>query len=170
MVSACLVAHLDIERTRTVGREAHANRVTMHLGVGMEHLAALREDEGIGTFARHASLAVGVIEFLVEQFFNVAGVLDVLELVPANNPGATPFSYYESYTISTRGRADRLSFISMLICTNDGFTALDSIELPSRSATYYAVAYDARTEMNTEDFAEGTRAMAERRTPEFRGR
>ena len=35
---------------------------------------------------RKASLAFGAIEFLVQQFFNVAGILDDLELVPLNNP------------------------------------------------------------------------------------
>lgn len=51
-----------------------------------EEFEALLDDEQAMTSARHASLGVGVIEFLVEQFFNVAGVLDDLELVPANNP------------------------------------------------------------------------------------
>jgi hypothetical protein len=37
-------------------------------------------------FRRQAALSVGVIEFLVEQFFNVAGILDDLELVTLNNP------------------------------------------------------------------------------------
>jgi hypothetical protein len=51
-----------------------------------EEFAAMLQDEGVATWARHASLAVGVIEFLVEQFFNVADVLDDLELVTLNNP------------------------------------------------------------------------------------
>jgi hypothetical protein len=51
-----------------------------------EEFSAFLGDEGVGTVYRHASLAVGVIEFLVEQFFNVASILDDLELVPGNNP------------------------------------------------------------------------------------
>jgi hypothetical protein len=51
-----------------------------------EEFTALLDDEQAAPFARHASLGFGVIEFLVEQFFNVAGILDDLELVPANNP------------------------------------------------------------------------------------
>jgi hypothetical protein len=51
-----------------------------------EEFAALLKDEAAATWARHASLAFGVIEFLVDQFFNVADVLGDLELVPANNP------------------------------------------------------------------------------------
>ena len=42
----------------------------------------------------------------------------------------------------------------MLICTNDGFTGIDTVKLPSKKRTVYSVAYDARTEQNTEDFAD----------------
>jgi len=50
-----------------------------------------------------------------------------------------------------------LSFASMLICTNDGFTGLDTVRLPQtvgQTITLTADAYDAGTEMNTEDFAD----------------
>ena len=48
-----------------------------------------------------------------------------------------------------------LSFASMLVCTNDGFAGIDSVKLPFyKQKTVYAMAYDARTEMNTEDFAD----------------
>lgn len=50
-----------------------------------------------------------------------------------------------------------LSFVSMLICTNDGFTGLDAQRLPKKvgdSVTVYPDAYDAGTEINTEDFAD----------------
>ncbi len=43
-------------------------------------------------------------------------------LVPANDPGATGFGSSETYTITAYGKARYLSFASMLICTNDGFT------------------------------------------------
>ncbi|MBT8090282.1 MAG: spondin domain-containing protein [Gammaproteobacteria bacterium] len=75
-------------------------------------------------------------------------------LVPANNPGATGFASSATFTITTRGRARFLSYASMLICTNDGFTGLDSVRLPNHKKTVYSVSYDARTEMNTEDFAD----------------
>ena len=50
-----------------------------------------------------------------------------------------------------------LSYASMLICTNDGFTGADGLRLPKRvgaavSATSYA--YDAGTEINTEYFGD----------------
>ena len=75
-------------------------------------------------------------------------------LVPANNPGGTGFGYSESFYISSQGSAKYLSFVSMLICTNDGFTGLSGIKLPKDKATVYTAAYDARTEMNTEDLAD----------------
>jgi hypothetical protein len=75
-------------------------------------------------------------------------------LVPANNPGGTGFGSSETYTITTHGRARFLSYASMLICTNDGFTGLDSVRLPKHKKTVYTAAYDARTEANTEDFAD----------------
>ena len=75
-------------------------------------------------------------------------------IVPASNPGGAPFQSTGTYTITAQGNARYLSIVSMLICTNDGFMGLDTVQLPSRSTTYYAVAYDARTERNTEDFAD----------------
>ena len=57
---------------------------------------------------------------------------------------------------SSRG-ARFLSFGSMLICTNDGFTALNALHLPPRvgqTVTATTDAYDAGTEINTEDFAD----------------
>jgi hypothetical protein len=58
--------------------------------------------------------------------------------------------------VADRG-ADHLSVASMLICTNDGFTGGAGLALPplfGETATYMARAYDAGTEMNTEDFAD----------------
>lgn len=75
-------------------------------------------------------------------------------LVPANNPGGTPFESSATFTISTHGNARYLSIVSMLICTNDGFTGVDTVRLPSKKRTVFSVAYDARTEQNTEDFAD----------------
>ena len=62
-----------------------------------EEFTALLDDEQAMIFERHASLAVGVIEFLVEQFFNVASILGDLELVTTNNP------YVEACDMFTAG-------------------------------------------------------------------
>ena len=47
-----------------------------------------------------------------------------------------------------------LSWVSMLICTNDGFTGIGSLDVNSigASTSVDAGAYDAGTEVNTEDF------------------
>ncbi len=81
-------------------------------------------------------------------------VAGAVPLVPANNPGGTGFASSETFMITTRGKAKFLSFASMLICTNDGFTGLDTVKLPKKKMTVFSVAYDARTETNTEDFAD----------------
>jgi hypothetical protein len=81
-------------------------------------------------------------------------VAGTVPLVPANNPGGTALPSSATFEITTRGSARFLSFASMLICTNDGFTGLDSIKLPKRKMTVYSMGYDARTETNTEDFAD----------------
>ncbi|MDX2410663.1 MAG: hypothetical protein QNK16_01405 [Woeseiaceae bacterium] len=46
----------------------------------------LLDDELAATWQRHASLAGGALEFIIEQFFNVADVLDELEAITFNNP------------------------------------------------------------------------------------
>ena len=81
-------------------------------------------------------------------------VAGMAPLVPANNPGGTGFASSATFEITTHGSAKFLSFASMLICTNDGFTGLDTVRLPRRSKTVYSKSYDARTETNTEDFAD----------------
>lgn len=97
-------------------------------------------------------------EPLLAALHNNVEVHDVVAgnapLVPANNPGGTMFASKATYEITTRGKARYLSIANMLICTNDGFTGLDSVRLPSREATLYSVAYDARSEANTENFAD----------------
>lgn len=79
-------------------------------------------------------------------------VAGMAPLVPANDPGGTGFGNAATFKITAHGKARYLSFASMLICTNDGFTGLDSIKLPNHRKTVYSVAYDARSETNTEDF------------------
>ncbi len=78
-------------------------------------------------------------------------------LVPAGTPGDAMFGQSTTFTITADRGARRLSLASMLICTNDGFTGVDSLRLPSKvgeSVTVETMAYDAGTEANTEDFAD----------------
>lgn len=59
-----------------------------------------------------------------------------------------------STDISANSRREVLSMVSMLICTNDGFAGIDSTRLPRRFVFRPIRAYDAGTEINTEDFAD----------------
>jgi len=101
----------------------------------------------------------GNAEPLVEMLQGKTGILDIVQgtapLVPANDPGETGLNYSETFTVSAEGDMRYLSFASMLVCTNDGFTGVDSVKLPFyKQKTVYASAFDARTEMNTENFAD----------------
>ncbi len=59
----------------------------------------------------------------------------------------------ESATFTVTTDQSNLSVVSMIICTNDGFTGVDSMPLPRRvgaSQTHGLNSYDAGTEVNTE--------------------
>jgi hypothetical protein len=78
-------------------------------------------------------------------------------LVPGGLPGSAMFEDSVTFEITAAPGANRISMVSMLICTNDGFTGLDRVKLPNRvghSLTIGTNAYDAGTEINTEDFAD----------------
>lgn len=69
--------------------------------------------------------------------------------------GSGPVGPGESVTFELRAPADarRLSLVSMVVCTNDGFGGIDDRRLPGHLGdrrTYHVRAYDAGTEMNTE--------------------
>jgi Spondin_N len=78
-------------------------------------------------------------------------------LVPEGLPGSAMFGDSVTLTMTATKGAKFLSFASMLICTNDGFTGVDSLRLPKRvgdTVTARSAGYDAGTERNTEDFAD----------------
>ncbi len=106
--------------------------------------------EGIRQIAENGNGAV-LLQALGEDSQINEVVTGTAPIVPANNPGGTGFESSATFTISTHGRARYLSYASMLICTNDGFTGLDSVRLPKHKKTVYTAACDARTETNTED-------------------
>lgn len=60
-----------------------------------------------------------------------------------------------TFAIGAERGARFLSLVSMLICTNDGFTGLDGVKLPERVGeenVYETDGYDAGSEINTEDW------------------
>ncbi len=96
---------------------------------------------------------------------NLAPLVEVLEASPHVRSvvvavtAAGPLAPGQSVTITIEGdaHARRLLLAAMLICTNDGFTGFDGGALPNQighTRNYRAVAYDAGTEINTEDFAD----------------
>jgi hypothetical protein len=82
-----------------------------------------------------------------------SAVTDAVEMeVPVTRPGTTVGNFMDQVTFRIQAKpGDRLSFAAMLICTNDGFTALHGAKLPEHGARqYWTRAYDAGTENNTE--------------------
>jgi hypothetical protein len=78
-------------------------------------------------------------------------------LVPASDPGDTALPDSVTFEIEGALGARFLSWESMLICTDDGFTGVSGLRLPARlgqSVTASTFGYDAGTEINTEDFAD----------------
>ncbi|MGW8268523.1 MAG: spondin domain-containing protein [Longimicrobiales bacterium] len=70
-----------------------------------------------------------------------------------------PLAPGESVTVGLTASpgSEFVSFASMLICTNDGFTGVSGAKLPDRigeEITVYLPAYDAGTEINTQSFAD----------------
>ncbi len=83
-------------------------------------------------------------------------VSDLVVAVAGDPPPLLPGDDVTFQLHSEKG-AKYFSFVSMLVCTNDGFTGASSIRLPGEigeSRTVYKGAYDAGTEINTEDFAD----------------
>ena len=64
--------------------------------------------------------------------------------------GPIPSGQSRTYVVETRGRAGRLSIVTMLVNTNDAFTGLDSLRLRGRSLSRHTAAYDAGSEKNNE--------------------
>jgi hypothetical protein len=76
----------------------------------------------------------------------------VLGEVPPLLPGAS-----RTFTVSAVPGAKNLTWVSMLICTNDGFTGLDTLRLPKNigdGSVHYTSGYDAGTEINTETWSD----------------
>jgi hypothetical protein len=64
--------------------------------------------------------------------------------------GPIPSGSSHTYVVSTRGRFDRLSVVTMLVNTNDGFTGLDSLRVRGHGATLETVAYDSGSEKDNQ--------------------
>ncbi len=91
---------------------------------------------------------------------NLPPMIELLEgsaAVSAVVVGSGPVLPRQTHVLMVRGDDDSyLSFVSMLICTNDGFAGIDSLAFADieGSVTLDVNAYDAGTEVNTQDFAD----------------
>ena len=118
-------------------------------------IVAHTSDTGVFTVGEAAS--EGLKE--VAENGNTTPLSDVLaadSAVIATTAGTAPVLPGETATLTIDAPSGSyLSWVSMLICTNDGFVGIDSLALQaSGSQTVDKDAYDAGTETNTEDFAD----------------
>jgi hypothetical protein len=82
-------------------------------------------------------------------------------LFPEDTPGGeeppNPPDFPDEVTLTVEAdrHARNLSVVTMLVCTNDGFTGVNSLKLPKagRTVTVKTNGYDAHTEVNDEDLA-----------------
>lgn len=103
---------------------------------------------GIQQLAENGGVGVLAAEAEANPAISASTVVGAAPLAPGTSA---------SMTLDVVGRANRFSIASMLVCTNDGFGGIDGQRLPGRvgsDATYYARAFDAGTETNTELFAD----------------
>ena len=130
-------------------------------------IATHRAATGMFTVGRPASFALkeiaenGNLAPMIAQLGADKHVSDSVAaaapLVPAGLPGSAKFGDSVTLTVTASKGAKFVSFASMLICTNDGFTGVDSLRLPKDvgdAVVVRSAGYDAGTELNTEDFAD----------------
>jgi len=98
----------------------------------------------------------------------LSGVVGVADLQTTSAPvgmvGGSAFPSSLTLRIGARGNANHLSLALMLICTNDGFTGLDGVQLPGGfdPVSWDTPAYDAGTEVNTEACLPASRSPRQR--------
>lgn len=101
---------------------------------------------------------LGPLAELIEDTNDIRGAaVGDAPLVPKADPGDTGNPYYATLELSADASAAHMTFIAMLVATNDGIVGLDTVPLPdavNESRTYYANGYDVGTEQNTELFAD----------------
>jgi hypothetical protein len=166
LIGLALAAPASAETTRTY-RVTIVDRVDEGQPLTPPLLATHDSSVSLFTVGEAANLGTqeiaenGNLAPLTAALQAVAGVSDVVAaaapIVPRRSPAFGMFSDRVTLHITASGDADLLSWESMLICTNDGFTGVDAIPLPANVGdwvTQLTAGYDAGTEINTEDFAD----------------
>ncbi|MBT8336207.1 MAG: spondin domain-containing protein [Gemmatimonadetes bacterium] len=154
-------------RAATGPAAAASYRVTVHnLSSGQPFtppLAAVHRT-AISLFEVGAAASVEIQEIaengnLAPMIAFASAAKHVKDAVVTEGPTLPPLLPGESVSFDVDGRtgAKYLSVVSMLICTNDGFTGVNSMRLPRRvgeTASVDAYGYDAGTEVNTEAWSD----------------
>jgi hypothetical protein len=103
----------------------------------------------VGDIASHGVAAIAedannsVLESALPQLSGVKTVF-------TGAGGPIPSGASRDFMVTTEGRFNRLSIVTMLVNTNDAFTGLDSLRLRGRGETRSTNAYDAGSEANNE--------------------
>ncbi len=103
----------------------------------------------VGTVATHSVAAIAEDANNAPAESALPGQPGVLS-VQTGAGGPIPPGTSRSYSIQSRGKFSRLTILTMLVNTNDGFTGLDSMHLRGRGFTRSTNAYDAGSERNSE--------------------
>ncbi|MFK7992923.1 MAG: spondin domain-containing protein [Granulosicoccus sp.] len=88
-----------------------------------------------------------LVEALTGQLGGTVSALGVAFPDP-ENPGALTPGATSTLTLTPSGEGQVMSVISMVVCTNDGFSGIDSAALPEAETTLMAPIYDAGSETN----------------------
>ncbi len=117
------------------------------------------------THSRRASLfslgnAPRVALAVLAETGNTADLQEILiangnvGMAQTSTPADSPLTFAGQtlqFTIDSNSNARFFSMAAMILPTNDSFVALDTVSLPIRgTSTYYALGYDAGSEMNDE--------------------
>jgi Spondin_N len=131
--------------------------VAIHNGTNVMFDVGRRASFGIKEIAENGNLAPELSALAADHRVSASLQAPGGPLVPPNTPGAAQFDNSTTFDITADHGAHRLSFAMMLICTNDGFTGANGLELPRRIGASVAArtqAYDSHTEVNTEDLGD----------------
>jgi hypothetical protein len=105
-----------------------------------------------GTIATHPVAAIAEDADNAPAVSALTGYPGVLS-VETGAGGPIPPGATHTFTVQTRGGFDRLTVLTMLVNTNDGFTGLDSMHVHGHGFTVATNAYDAGSERNNEQLA-----------------
>jgi Spondin_N len=104
---------------------------------------------------RNGQIATHVVAAIAEDASNAPAVsaytgFPGVETVFTGAGGPIPSGGSHTYTVRTRGEFDRVSLVTMLVNTNDGFTGLDSLRFRGREHTLNVIAYDSGSEKDNQ--------------------